>query len=118
MSKNDMEVIMYQILKYLYECMKVGRAPDVKEYGWASKLFQIPKGYWCSVMDELIGMGLIKGAAIKKTKESVVISGTDSASITYKGREFLRENSGMHKAREVVGEAFEMLLSTVIGVVT
>lgn len=65
MSKNDMEVIMYKFLKYLYECMKAGRAPDMREYGWASELFQIPRGYWRSVMNELIEMELVKGGGKK-----------------------------------------------------
>lgn len=34
MAQNDMEVIMYEILKYLYECMKTGKIPDLAEYGW------------------------------------------------------------------------------------
>ena len=29
MAQNDMEVIMYKILRYLYECMKTGKRPDL-----------------------------------------------------------------------------------------
>ncbi len=33
MAQNDMEVIMYKILKYLYECMKTGKIVDLAECG-------------------------------------------------------------------------------------
>ena len=31
MAQNDMEVIMYKILRYLYECMKQDIAPDLQK---------------------------------------------------------------------------------------
>ena len=46
MAKNDMEVIMYKILRYLYECMKLGVEPELEQFAWNSKLFDIPQSYW------------------------------------------------------------------------
>lgn len=117
MAQNDMEVIMYKILKYLYECMKTGRVPDLAEYGWESKLFHIPKSYWSSIICELANMGFIRGFLIRKTKDGTIISELEPASITYAGREFLRENNGMQKAKDFAGEAFEVLLSSILGIV-
>ena len=45
MAKNDMEVIMYKILRYLYECMKLGVEPELEQFAWNSKLFDIPQSY-------------------------------------------------------------------------
>ncbi|MFQ9435582.1 MAG: hypothetical protein ACLR1R_04080 [Ruminococcus callidus] len=45
MAKNDMEVIMYKILRYLYECMKAGKTPDLANIMWNCKMFDIPKAY-------------------------------------------------------------------------
>ena len=47
MAKDDMEVIMYKILKYLYECMKKDIDPQMEDFSWNSKLFRIPQNYWC-----------------------------------------------------------------------
>ena len=32
MAKDDMEVIMYKILKYLYECMKKDISPQLEDF--------------------------------------------------------------------------------------
>ncbi len=117
MAQNDMEVIMYKILKYLYECMKTGKIADLAEYGWESKLFHISKAYWISIIYELVSMGFIRGFLIHKTKDGTIISEHEPVSITYVGREFLRENSGMQKAKDFAGEAFEVMLSSVLGIV-
>lgn len=44
-EKNDMVVIMYKILRYLYECMKTGKTPDLADIMWNCKMFDIPKAY-------------------------------------------------------------------------
>ena len=50
MAKDDMEVIMYKILKYLYECMKKDISPQLEDFSWDSKLFHIPQNYWCKII--------------------------------------------------------------------
>lgn len=34
MAKDDMEIIMYKILKYLYECLKSGRKTSIADVAW------------------------------------------------------------------------------------
>lgn len=53
MAKNDMEVIMYKILRYLYECMKTGKTPDLADIMWNCKMFDIPKAYWLSICADI-----------------------------------------------------------------
>ncbi len=38
MAQNDMEVIMYKILKYLYESLKAGHKTAFKEIAWQCEL--------------------------------------------------------------------------------
>ena len=54
MAKDDMEVVIYKILMYLYECMKRDVMPDLKKYGWHSELIDIPQQYWCKIIRVLV----------------------------------------------------------------
>lgn len=117
MAKDDIEVIMYKILRYLYECMKKDIAPDLRKYGWCSDMFNVPQQYWCKVIRMLVEKGLVRGFEIISSKDGVCIQTVPPIEITYEGREFLRENSGMQKAKDFAGEAFEVVLSSVLGIV-
>lgn len=118
MAKNDMEVIIYKILRYLYECMKQDIAPDLQKYGWHSELIDVPQQYWCKIIRILVDKGLVTGFSIFASKDGIQIQTKLPIEITYEGREFLRENSGMNKAKNFCGEAFEMLLSAAIGIIS
>lgn len=117
MAQNDMEVIMYKILRYLYECMKQDITPDLQKYGWHSELIDIPQQYWCKIIRILVEKGLVTGFTILATKDGIQIQTKPPIEITYEGREFLRENSGMKKAAEFCGKAFEVLLSSAVGII-
>lgn len=118
MAKDDMEVIMYKILRYLYECMKRDVTPDLQKYGWHSDLLDIPKQYWCKIIRILVKKDLVTGFSVFTTKDGVLIQTEPPIEITYEGREFLRENSGMKKAKTFCGEAFEVLLSAAVGIIS
>ena len=117
MAKDDMEVVMYKILKYLYECMKRDVVPDLRKYGWNSDLIDIPQQYWCTIIKILVEKGFVNGFVVKPAKDGIHIQTEPPIGITYEGREFLRENSGMQKAKEVCGETFDVLLSAAIGII-
>ncbi len=53
MAKNDMEVIMYKSLRYLYECMKTGKMPDLADIMWNCKMFDIPKAYRLAICADI-----------------------------------------------------------------
>ena len=36
MASNDMQVLMYKILKYLYECMKLGKEARLEDFSYNS----------------------------------------------------------------------------------
>lgn len=115
MAKDDMEVIMYKILRYLYECMKNDKTPELSEYGWESELFSISKDYWMQIIIEMVEKKYIKGFTILKTKTCTIVEVKEKPTLTMEGREFLLENSTMAKVRDNIGEAFNVILSGIFG---
>lgn len=65
-------------------------------------------------MQELISAEYIKGFYELQTKDGVLIQCTDDARITIKGRDYLRENNGMREAKAIAGDAFQIVLESVI----
>lgn len=96
MAQDDMHVIMYRILAYLYDCMKRGRDVDVNAISCAR--LGINKRYWVAIVIELAERELIKGAMINRSDDTIDVSLFDP-SITMAGVEFLMENSMMNKAK-------------------
>lgn len=116
MAKDDMDVIIYKILRYLYDCMKVGKAPTLEDMCCNSKLFNIPQTYWNHIIYELITSGYIRGFIYRYTKDGICITMTDSVAITLDGVHFLEENKRMNKVKEFLGKSFEVVLETVIAI--
>ena len=69
MSKDDMEVIMYKVLKYLYESLKAGHKTCLEEVAWKCKLFDITREYWLLIMRELIDSGYVSGIKYVEAKD-------------------------------------------------
>ena len=115
MSKNDMHVIAYKILRYLDRKGKTGERPRLEDFCWDSKILSIPKGYWENVVSELIDNGYVKGiTAVSSLDGGNVYIVQENASITLKGSEYLHENGTMRKTAVLLGKSFEILLETVI----
>ena len=103
MSKDDMHVIMYKILSYIYTCQKGGITPDSSVFSYEGSLINIPENYWISIILELTGNGYIAGATITRTYEVVEVSFSNPY-VTIKGVEFLQENTMMKKAARFLQE--------------
>ncbi|MDO4176273.1 MAG: YjcQ family protein [Bacillota bacterium] len=114
MAYNDMDVIAYKILSYLYECMKNGVPARAEDMCASAKLFRIPERYWRQIIEELQDEGLVKGFFIINTKDGRIVSMTDEARITLKGANYLEENSKMKEVGEFLGAGFREVLSTMI----
>lgn len=118
MAKNDMEVIMYKILRYLYECMKLGVEPELEQFAWNPKLFDIPQSYWCKIIATLVRKGYITGfVVVDKTKDAPMLQTDRPFEITFEGVQFLEENSRMQKAKEYCAETFNVILSALLGAI-
>ena len=67
MAQNDYFVIVYRVLKYLYDCLKKGEKPEA-EYLVAST-YNIPENYWIYILLSLINEEYIKGIRVDPTKD-------------------------------------------------
>lgn len=104
MAKDDYPVILYQVLAYLYNCLKKD-LPVAEEYLEAQgKLFRINTNYWRFVLYNLQKDGYICGLIMTKVRgeKYPMISDIEQAEITPKGIEYLTENSFIHKAKEML----------------
>lgn len=99
MAHDDMHVIMYKILSYLYSCMKAGKRPDPESVS-AVKL-GINEAYWSSVVAELVENGFVRGYIVDRSDDAVHVVPANP-SVTMAGVEFLMENSLMAKAKRFV----------------
>lgn len=106
MGANDMHVVMYKILAYLYDCMKQGIEPQQSAIAADSQMIgPIPHRYWCSIMRELSERGLVNGISVIATldgRQEVIVA---NPTVTLEGVEFMQENSMMRKALDFLKEA-------------
>lgn len=96
MAQNDMHVIMYRILAYLYACLKGGR--DVDTNVISCDVLGINERYWLAIVTELVERGYVRGISITHA-DNHASAFLHDPTITMTGVEFLMENSMMAKAR-------------------
>lgn len=104
MAQNDMHVIMYKILAYLYDCMKRGERPESACYAHDSDMLGIPYAYWAQVMREMSDHCYVRGFSFIKAADNIRVKAVDPA-VTIEGVEFLSENSAMQRALDYLKEA-------------
>ena len=111
MAKDDYHVIVYQILSYLYMCLK----KDIKVKGKnisheSSKYFHINKNYWSFIIVNMFNDGMITGITLTKVwgEEYPIISDLDDCRITPYGIEYLCDNSFMQKAKKFMKDVKEI----------
>ena len=103
MAKDDMHVIVYRILNYLYKQLKKGKPVDLDEI-MPGKKFIIPERYWTYIITELYQLGYIRGISIKKAGGENWTDDMDNIQITYKGIEYLTDDAFMKKVKnEMLG---------------
>ena len=106
MAKDDMHVVIYKILTYLYQCLKEGVEPNVHE---AQRICGINPVYWNAVVNDCIEKGYIR-VPFKSP-----FTGTyERLEVTSDGVEYLEVNKMMNKVKNVIGEAFEVVLRSAI----
>lgn len=106
MAKDDYYVIVYQILAYLYHCLKQGATVKPQLLSADSDYFKINgqsinQRYWAYVICNLYQKGLIDGvifADIDNLPHPFPIK-LDDCMITPDGIEYLAENSMLAKAK-------------------
>lgn len=107
MTKDDYEVIVYQILAYLYNCLKKDIKIETKYLEPQGKLFIINTQYWQFIIYNLYNDALIDGISLTKVwgDKYPLISELEDIGITPKGIQFLTDNSFINKATEMLKDA-------------
>lgn len=103
MAQNDMFVVMYKIIAYLYDCMRMGVDPQQCDY--SAEALCIPERYWRDVMHELFRNHFITGVTVFPNGFGDVDIKLGRPRVTMQGVQFASENSMMGKARAFLKEA-------------
>ena len=104
MAKDDYFVIAYKILKYLYECLKKGKQPDVAVLD--ADFFSISAQYWVYIIRNLYEEGHIAGVTVL---DGGFAGMRPDVEITPKGIQYLEENSMFRKVRETIKDIREIM---------
>lgn len=114
MAKDDMHLIIYKILRYLYGCSKRGKIPTFSDMFNVLELTEIPQSYLAQILTEMVDYGYVKGCSIIAAKDATQFYISENACVTISGAEYLNENSRMKKAAQIAGRAFEIILEGII----
>ena len=72
MAKDDYQVIVFRILKYLYQQLKKGLPAEAEMLGHESKTCKINEPYWRYIITSMQEEGLIKGLKLGEDREDGV----------------------------------------------
>ena len=108
MAKDDYHVILYQILSYLYQSLKLGQKIDPQMLMRDGKMFQINQRYYEFIMESILLEGYVSGIQIEETMSGKYVIGLEHMYITPKGIEYLMDNSFIKKAQRFAKELKEM----------
>ena len=105
MAKDDYFVIVYQILAYLYRCLKDGETVQSEMLMCESPLLQIKQTYSTNIIENMLKQEFIEGITITRAWGSdVIYSNFENCRITPKGIEYLCDNSTIKKAYRFLKE--------------
>ncbi len=107
MAKDDFHVLVYQILAYLYQCLKSGEAVNPKQISIESDFFkfnsqEINPRYWAYIIHNLCRLELIDGVVFAKIDSLPYPHpiNLDNCMITPAGIEYLTDNAFVAKAKD------------------
>lgn len=103
MAHNDMYVVMYRIVAYLYDRMKKGERPVDSE--WSASALGIPDRYWSRIVSELASHGYVGGVAVTEVGSGDIVVCLVDPYVTMEGVAFAKENSMMAKAKRFLQDA-------------
>ncbi len=108
MARDDYFVIVYKILKYLYECLKLGETPDIYNI-LTAETYGVNQSYFEYIITELFEEGYIKGVSMINSigRVTPTIKITPNITIKPKGIEYLQDNSTIAKAKNFLKEIKE-----------
>ena len=103
--KDDIDVIVFKILTYLYRKLKYGYNDDLYLNPLTND-FPISEEYFLSILEDLNKKGYIKNLKLVKAWGGDIVSyDLSKLRITFEGVSYLRDNSKMKKVINIVKEA-------------
>lgn len=112
MAKDDFHVIAYQILAYLYTCLKEGKDVEPELLGVQSKYFSangqaLNTRYWAYIIYNLQRLGMIDGVLFDDFDNLPyqIPRSLDRCMITPMGIEYLTDNAFIEKAKTFLKDA-------------
>jgi hypothetical protein len=108
MAKNDYHVIVYRMLKHLYECLKDGRKLDATSAACVLTGFGVPEEYMTYVVKEMLEEGLVRGPVVVKAWGGDIVVGAADMEITPAGILYLEDNGAMGKVAKALGHVNEL----------
>lgn len=111
MAKDDYHVIVYQILSYLYQCLKKGIRVEGKNIEHNSKYLKINENYWNYILYHMYSSGMIEGIMFVQIDglELPYPTMLEQCRITPVGIEYLCDNSLMEKVKNFLKEINEIV---------
>lgn len=103
MAQDDMYVVMYRIMAYIYDCMKRGVEPE--NGAWDAGALAIPQPYWAHIVRQLVERGYLTGVNVSGTYAGTNIVVPNCPRVTMEGVAFMQENSMMARAVRFLKEA-------------
>lgn len=104
MAKDDMHVIIYKLLAYLYDCMKSGKEPERAMFDRDSAIFcGVPDKYRCAIVYQMSQRGYVTGFKVDYSDDRRDVIVIDPE-ITLDGVEYMFENSMMNRALSYLRE--------------
>ena len=105
MAHDDLHVLMYKVLAYLYDCMKTGKEPQKSMLSAEGPIFQgVPESYRVHVMREIELKGLVRGVIVRYADNTGTVV-VDDPCVTLEGVGFMQENTMMRKSASFLKEA-------------
>ena len=110
MSKDDYHVIVYQVLSFLYDCLKRGEDPDAKELGRIALNAELKERYWHYILKSLVDYGLVRGCSVVEMDNTYPrVMNMGRATITPAGIEYLTDNAFVAKAKRFLKDAKDIM---------
>lgn len=99
MAKDDYNVIVFKILTYLYAVLKRKTVFDINEFKTA--IGSIDENYFNDLLEIMQKEGFIDGLIFAHAWgiESIICNDLSDMRITFKGMQFLTENSKMQEVK-------------------
>lgn len=101
MAQDDYFVIVYKLLKYLYDCLKKDVHPSSEVLN--AEFFGIADNYWEYIIRNLYQEGYVEGVTVARIHgKPDYPSMQPHFNITPKGIQYIQENSAFEKIRGYV----------------